>query len=84
MRIVIGFPLGITIIQASLLAADGKLFDFRDMRKGLRFVWGEGGMLRSVLPELRAFFRRDFHPWQAANQDLIPAWTRETDRYVVS
>jgi predicted metal-dependent hydrolase len=82
-RIVVGFPLGITIIQLSLLASDGKLFDFADMRRGLRFVWGKGGVLRSILPELRAFFRRDFHPWQASNQNLIPAWTREYGRYVV-
>ncbi len=83
LRIVIGFPIGITFIQQSLLAADGKLFDLADQRRGFRLIWGKGGVLRALLPELRAYSRRDFHPWQASNQDLIPDWTSEYGHLVV-
>jgi hypothetical protein len=78
-RIMIGFPFGISVFQFLLLAGDGKLFDLRDLVRGMRFVWGRGGFVRSVLPDLAAFYRRDFHPWQNDNRDLIAVWSGEND-----
>lgn len=73
-RIMIGFPLGIVAFQFLLLAGDGKLGNLRDIGHGLRVVWGRGGWLRTMAPELMRFFRRDFHPWQKDNRELIGAW----------
>lgn len=81
-RVMFAFPLGLTFLQLALLAADGKVFDLRDLGRGLRFVWGKGGFVRGILPQLRAFYRPDFHPWQVDNRELIPAWTAENQRYV--
>ena len=27
--------------------------------------------MRAIWPELKAYFRRDFHPWQVDDRDLI-------------
>ncbi len=80
LRIMLGFPFGITLFQFLLLAGDRKLTDFRDVAQGMRFLWGKGGFMRSLLPELIVFYRRDFHPWQKDNRELIAAWTEQQGR----
>jgi predicted metal-dependent hydrolase len=81
-RVMLGFLLGISAIQMSLLRADGKPFDRRDFASGLRYLWGRGGLLRSILPDLFAFFRPGFHPWQKDNRELIAAWAEQYGGYV--
>jgi predicted metal-dependent hydrolase len=74
-RVLLGFPFAVLLFHALLLAGDRKLGGFRDVAQGVRLVWGRNGFFRSGLPELMRFFRRDFHPWQQDNRDLIDAWT---------
>ncbi len=81
-RVMFVLPMGMTFLQLALLAADRKLFDLRDLGRGLRFVWGKGGFVRGILPQLKAFYRADFHPWAVDNHELIPAWTAGNQRYV--
>ena len=81
-RIMLGFPFGIALFQLLLLAGDRKLGDLRDIARGLRLVWGKGGFVRSLVPELATFYRRDFHPWQKDNRELIARWTEEAGRRV--
>jgi predicted metal-dependent hydrolase len=76
-RVMIGFPFGIGLFHFLLMAGDGKLWDLRDVARGMRFVWGRGGFMRSVLPALMQFYRRDFHPWQHDNRDVVLAWTAQ-------
>lgn len=73
-RTTLGFPLGVGVFQLLLLARDGTLWDLRDVSRGLRFLWGRGGFMRAAWPELRRFYRRDFHPWQLDNRDRIRTW----------
>lgn len=82
-RTLIGFPIGMTILQFVLLAQDRKLHDVRDVVRGLRFVWGRNGFLRGLWPQMRVFFRRDFHPWDVDDRDLVAAHGAEIARYVV-
>ena len=62
------------------LAHDRALFKFSTWRSGIQFVFGQGGMVRSMYQPVKAYFRADFHPtqidstrltanWLAANQD---------------
>jgi predicted metal-dependent hydrolase len=73
-RMMFGFPFFITCIQLSLLLRDGKLFDLRDFRRYFAFVWGREGVVRALWPEIKSYYRRDFHPWQCDNRDLIDDW----------
>lgn len=76
-RVMLVLPLGMIFLQLALLAADRKLFDLRDLGRGLRFVWGKGGFVRGILPQIKAFYRPDFHPWEVDNRELILTWTAE-------
>jgi len=83
LRIMIGFPLGMTLLQLGLLASDRKLHDVRDVVRGLRFVWGRDGFLRGLWPEVRVFFRRDFHPWDTDDRDLLPVYAARLAPFIV-
>jgi predicted metal-dependent hydrolase len=81
-RMMIGFPLTIHFIQLSLLFFDWKdgerdvdqpPITWRDFFFSIRFIWGREGFMRAIWPELKAYYRRDFHPWQNDNRDLIDA-----------
>ena len=73
-RVLLGFPFSIGFFHLLLLAGDRKFANLRDIARGMRFVWGKGGLARSATPELLGFFRRDFHPWQNDNRELIGEW----------
>jgi len=72
LQVIATFPLDSTWITVYLLWKDGRLRDRADLRRGLRFVWGRGGLFRAILPHLWPFLRRDFHPWQVDDRALIP------------
>jgi len=42
--------------------------------RGLKWLFGRSGILRNVTPEWRSFLRKDFHPWDADNRELIEHW----------
>ncbi|MBE02872.1 metal-dependent hydrolase [uncultured Marinobacter sp.] len=55
----------------SLLKTDGKLWSLKTWLGGLNFLWGRPGIIRRCLPEFLAYLRKDFHPWQQDNRDLL-------------
>ncbi len=60
----------------ALLHADGELWKPRVWWQGFRFLFGrDPGVFWKMLGPWLAFFRRDFHPWQADDRALI----READ-----
>lgn len=83
-RILIGFPLVIAFFQGSMLVRDPRPGTLRMLRDSLRFVYGRDGLVHGVWPELKAYFRRDFHPWQVDNRELIAAWEAEYDDLVTN
>ncbi|MBW2313732.1 MAG: metal-dependent hydrolase [Deltaproteobacteria bacterium] len=76
-RVIIGFPIGILFFHFLLMIGDRKAFGVRDIARGLRIVWGPGGFFPSALRGLLVFFRRDFHPWQKDNRNLIDDWSEQ-------
>ncbi len=57
-----------------MLQRDGKLWSVREWVNEFKFLFIKPGMLRHVFPELLRFFRKDFHPWQVYNRELIKDW----------
>lgn len=47
------------------------------MRRGLRSLFGRNGILRRILPGMRDYFRRDFHPSDDDQSELEAEWLRE-------
>ncbi len=63
-----------TLMRTSyMLWKDGLLFDRATWSQGFRFLWGEAGLLRGTAAAYRAWYRRDFHPNQIDDSELI-AW----------
>lgn len=54
-----------------LLYVDGVLGDAAGWRRGTRFLWGRGGLLRLAFRDLLAYLRPGFHPWQRDDRDLL-------------
>jgi predicted metal-dependent hydrolase len=61
-------------MQAILLAEEPSQLSLRDMTFCIRYLYGSGGFIRAMLPGFLSYFRRDFHPWQDDNSQLIAAW----------
>lgn len=57
-----------------MLRREGKLLDAATWRSGLRFLLRKRGLLAALVPELLAYFRRDFHPWQKDDYALVERW----------
>jgi predicted metal-dependent hydrolase len=57
-----------------MLKHDGKLWSLREWARGFRFLFIRPGILRRIAGDWLRFFRRDFHPWQIDNRDLIRDW----------
>jgi predicted metal-dependent hydrolase len=62
-----------------MLQKDGKLWSIREWASGFKFLFIKPGMLRRVIPAWFSFFRKDFHPWQDDNRQLIDAWEKRQD-----
>lgn len=60
-----------------LMARDRSLFDLRVAAKGLRTLFGRGGLLSHSVPALKDYFRRDFHPTDDDQTPLEAGWRRE-------
>ncbi|MFN3580654.1 MAG: metal-dependent hydrolase [Pseudomonas sp.] len=53
-----------------MLRKDGKLTPATWLR-GMRWLWGPGGLFTSLISDYRDYFRADFHPWQHDNVELM-------------
>jgi len=62
-----------------MLKKEGQLYKPKTWLKGTKFFWGKNGVLRASLPELFAYFKKDFHPWQHDNRALINDWEEHYD-----
>ena len=60
-----------------MLQKEGKLWSPREWATGFKYLFIKPGLLRRVAGAWLSFFRKDFHPWQVDNRDLIRRWERE-------
>jgi hypothetical protein len=62
----------------ALLRRDGLLFDRGVWASAARFILGKRGLVRTLGRDFLAFFRRDFHPWDRDDSELVRAWRKAT------
>jgi len=60
-----------------MLQKEGKLWSLREWGRGFKFLFINPGMLRRVFRAWLSFFRKDFHPWQVDNRQLIENWQKQ-------
>ncbi|TDF42397.1 metal-dependent hydrolase [Alteromonadaceae bacterium M269] len=46
----------------------------------MSWMFGKGGMWRSLRRPYRAFYRENFHPWESGGFDLIEVWDKQYAR----
>ncbi len=64
-------------IMCLMLKHDGKLWSIREWLTGLKFLLIKPGILRRVFFAYLRFYKKDFHPWQHDNRELIVAWEQK-------
>ncbi len=57
-----------------LLAREGKLFDRKDLIKGLGLMLGRRGLIGRIIPKMGLFARKDFHPDKKDTKALEAKW----------
>ena len=50
---------------------------WREIKGFWKFLYGKGGLMRSMAPQMKDFFRDDFHPWDQDDTALIEKWKAE-------
>ena len=50
---------------------------WREMKGFWKFLYGKGGLMRAMAPQMKDFFRDDFHPWDQDDTALIEKWKAE-------
>ncbi|MGI9205643.1 MAG: metal-dependent hydrolase [Woeseiaceae bacterium] len=60
-----------------MLQHEGKLWSIREWARGFKYLFIKPGVLRRVAGAWFGFFRKDFHPWQQDNRELIANWEDE-------
>lgn len=65
-----------------MLKRDGLLWNWRVWRDGLAWLWGSRGILRPLVRTYLDFYKRDFHPWQHDNMQVILQYRSEFDTVV--
>jgi predicted metal-dependent hydrolase len=63
--------------QLRLLAADGKLLNWRDNLRGINYVFGRRGLFTRLVPKYLDYFRPGYHPAQHDTQALVRHWQEQ-------
>ena len=62
-----------------MLQKEGKLWSLREWAHGFKYLFVKPGILRRIFGAWLSFFRKDFHPWQVDNRQLVSEWEREQE-----
>jgi hypothetical protein len=57
-----------------MLSHDKQLWKWSTFKSGCQFLFGKEGVLRTLWPEYKTYFKEDFHPWDNDNRDLLDDW----------
>ena len=75
------FMLRLTMVQAAFLWKDKQLFKWSTLKSAFRFYWKTPGLIPAIAKEYKDYYRRDFHPWEHDNRELLEGWKEEHDNY---
>ncbi len=79
--VTIMFCLRTTLYQMVFLWKDGELFKPKTWWRGFQFYFVKPGMLRKIFRDYLDYFRRDFHPWDHDNRELLGQWLAEQQQF---
>ena len=68
------FPVVTRKIVKKSLKSMGHKPTLKERYEAIKFLWGRGGMITSMIPMYLAAAKRDFHPWDVDDSDLVESW----------
>lgn len=82
-----GFFANIIAIQSIFLRIDhknGRKFTWQHFKDAMVFFWRKDGPFRTIAADYFAYYRRDFHPWDQDNRELVGDWKAKINQYVLT
>ncbi len=75
------FVMRLSTVQAYFLWKDKQLFKWSTWKSAFRFYWKTPALIPTIWKEYKDYYRRDFHPWEHDNRELLEGWEAEHDNY---
>ncbi|MGH7822796.1 MAG: metal-dependent hydrolase, partial [Candidatus Binatia bacterium] len=72
--VTITFWFQVFLCHFRLVRADGGVAEVGGWWRLFRFLWLRPGAMRKIVRPWLQYFRRDFHPWQHDNSELVASW----------
>jgi len=67
-------PFYIFMNMCHMFRKEKRLFDFKMWRAGLGFLFKRDGLIPQIWPKLKVYLKKDFHPWDEDNSELVERW----------
>lgn len=78
-----GMIVAITLLNVfDLMHQDGRLGDWRDILRGLNYVFGRHGIVTKMMPAFVDYFRPGFHPWDEDDSAALGQWEEANAEYI--
>jgi len=74
LNVTFGFIVQISYMQLRYLYVWGELFNVKAWAEAIGFFWISPGWFRKIIPSYLKYFKKDFHPWQEDNRELLVNW----------
>src|SRR5690606_1305379 len=75
----INFLINTTLTHQRLLRVVGEQRNYRSAARYFRRFWGPRGAFTKLVPAYLDYFRRDFHPWQQDNREVVAHYKAEIE-----
>ncbi|MDF1763947.1 MAG: metal-dependent hydrolase [Oleibacter sp.] len=75
------FMFRLSTVHAYFLWKDKQLFKWSTWKSGFNFYWKAPGLLPAIWQEYKDYYRRDFHPWENDNRELLEGWKANHENY---
>jgi len=61
-------------VTFKILRHDKQMWTWSTLKGLSKFLFSKTGFIRAHVPAYKDFFRKDFHPWDLDNRDLLEQW----------
>ena len=61
-------------VTFKILRHDKQMWTWSTLKGLSKFLFSKTGFIRAHVPAYKDFFRKDFHPWDRDNRDLLEQW----------
>ena len=71
-------------VTFKILRHDKQMWTWSTLKGLSKFLFSKTGFIRAHVPAYKDFFRKDFHPWDRDNRDLLEQWQEKLELTAVA